>query len=94
MRGYRSVHFLNHARPFELFGEVTPVCVEVYETSGPLATFAHPETAVYVVGRSPEAQGTWRNRAPSRLFSSVSRRVFEMTVVAGGEDCVTSHRTG
>ena len=28
-------------------------------------------------GRSPEVQGTWRDRAPSRLFSLVPRRVFE-----------------
>lgn len=50
MKGYKSVHFVNHARPFELFGDVTPVCVEVYENSEPLTTFVHPENAVYVFG--------------------------------------------
>ena len=50
MKGYKSVHFVNHARPFELFGDVTPVCVEVYENSEPLTTFVHPENAVYVYG--------------------------------------------
>lgn len=50
MKGYKSVHFINHARPFELFRDVTPVCVEVYENSEPLTTFVHPESAVYVFG--------------------------------------------
>jgi tRNA(Leu) C34 or U34 (ribose-2'-O)-methylase TrmL len=50
MKGYKSVHFVNHARPLELFGDSTPVCVEVYENSEPLTTFAHPENAVYVFG--------------------------------------------
>ena len=50
MKGYKSVHFINHARPFELFGDATPVCVEVYENSEPLTTFAHPENALYVFG--------------------------------------------
>ena len=50
MKGYKSVHFVNHARPFELFEEVTPVCVEVYDNSEPLTTFVHPENAVYVFG--------------------------------------------
>ena len=48
--GYKSVHFINHARPFELFENVTPVCVEAYENSEPLTTFMHPENAVYVFG--------------------------------------------
>jgi hypothetical protein len=36
--------------------------------------------------RSPEAQGTWKNRAPSRLSSLVPRRVLESLGLAGGED--------
>ena len=36
--------------------------------------------------RSLESQSTRRNRALSRLFSSVPRRVFETGSVAGGED--------
>ena len=31
MKGYKRVQFLNHQRPLELFGDCTPVCVEVYE---------------------------------------------------------------
>lgn len=50
MKGYKSVHFVNHARPLELFVDVTPVCVEVYENSEPLTTFVHPENAVYLFG--------------------------------------------
>ena len=36
--------------------------------------------------RSLEAQSTRRYRAPSRLFSSIPRRVFENDGLAGGED--------
>lgn len=50
MKGYKSVRFVNHQRPFELFNDITPVCVEVYEQSEPLTTFDHPENALYVFG--------------------------------------------
>jgi tRNA(Leu) C34 or U34 (ribose-2'-O)-methylase TrmL len=50
MKGCKSVQFVNHTRPLELFRDVTPVCVEVYEKSEPLTTFVHPENAVYVFG--------------------------------------------
>ena len=50
MKGYKSVQFVNHERPFDLFAEGTPVCVEVYEQSEPLTTFEHPDDAVYVFG--------------------------------------------
>jgi tRNA(Leu) C34 or U34 (ribose-2'-O)-methylase TrmL len=50
MKGYKSVQFENHQRPFDLFDHFTPVCVEVYEQSEPLTTFEHPENALYVFG--------------------------------------------
>jgi len=50
MKGYKSVQFENHHRPFDLFDAFTPVCVEVYEQSEPLTTFEHPEDALYVFG--------------------------------------------
>ena len=50
MKGYKSVQFENHQRPFDLFEKFTPVCVEVYDLSEPLTTFEHPEDAVYVFG--------------------------------------------
>jgi len=50
MKGYKCVQFVNHQRPFVLFEEFTPVCVEVYENSEPLTTFDHPENAVYMFG--------------------------------------------
>jgi tRNA(Leu) C34 or U34 (ribose-2'-O)-methylase TrmL len=56
MKGYKSVRFINHARPFELFGTpFSPVCVEVFEHSEPLTTFDDPESAIYVFG--PEDGG-------------------------------------
>jgi tRNA(Leu) C34 or U34 (ribose-2'-O)-methylase TrmL len=50
MKGYKSVQFENAPRPFDLFEDFTPVCVEVYEQSEPLTTFEHPENAVYIFG--------------------------------------------
>jgi tRNA(Leu) C34 or U34 (ribose-2'-O)-methylase TrmL len=55
MKGYKSVRFSNDQRPFYLFEDLTPVCVEVFEQSEPLTTFEHPENAVYVFG--PEDGG-------------------------------------
>jgi tRNA(Leu) C34 or U34 (ribose-2'-O)-methylase TrmL len=55
MKGYKSVTFSNNQRPFYLFEDFTPVCVEVFEQSEPLTTFEHPENAVYVFG--PEDGG-------------------------------------
>lgn len=51
MKGYKSVQFENHQRPFDLFDHFTPVCVEVYEQSEPLTTFEHPENALSPVPR-------------------------------------------
>ena len=50
MKGYKHVRFMNHQRPFDVFADCTPVCVEVFENSEPLTTFEHPEDAVYVFG--------------------------------------------
>lgn len=55
MRGYKNVVFSNNPRPFYLFEDFTPVCVEVFEQSEPLTTFEHPENAIYVFG--PEDGG-------------------------------------
>ena len=55
MKGYKSVLFSNNQRPFYLFEDFTPVCVEVFDQSEPLTTFQHPENAVYVFG--PEDGG-------------------------------------
>lgn len=50
MKGYKSVEFVNHPRPLDLFRGATPVCVEVHENSEPLTLFEHPENAVYIFG--------------------------------------------
>jgi tRNA(Leu) C34 or U34 (ribose-2'-O)-methylase TrmL len=55
MKDYKSVRFRNHERPLELFGQCTPVCVEVFENSEPLTLFEHPDDAMYVFG--PEDGG-------------------------------------
>jgi tRNA(Leu) C34 or U34 (ribose-2'-O)-methylase TrmL len=50
MKGYKRVQFLNYQRPLDLFGESTPVCVEVHDNSEPLTLFEHPANAVYIFG--------------------------------------------
>ena len=50
MKGYASVEFCVSDRPFDLFPEATPVCVEILEASECLTNFEHPENAVYVFG--------------------------------------------
>lgn len=53
LRGFRSVRFQRHDRPFDLFPpHAIPICVEV-QPSQSLRTFEHPEppyTPVYIFG--------------------------------------------
>jgi hypothetical protein len=37
-------------RPFDLFPEATPVCIEVLESAECLTTFTHPTNPIYVFG--------------------------------------------
>jgi tRNA(Leu) C34 or U34 (ribose-2'-O)-methylase TrmL len=48
MKGYASVEFRVDDRPFDLFKEATPVCVELLETAECLTMFVPPP--VYVFG--------------------------------------------
>jgi hypothetical protein len=50
MKGYASVEFRVDDRPFDLFPEATPVCIELLETAECLTTFNHPPNPVYVFG--------------------------------------------
>src|SRR5262249_18857064 len=50
MKGYKTVQFLNAQKPLDVFENVTPGCVEVFEQSEPLTTFEHPENPVYIFG--------------------------------------------
>jgi len=51
MKGYRDVVILNDDRYFDRFSDhVTPVAVEVRNTSESLPNFAHPPNALYVFG--------------------------------------------
>src|SRR6202451_2034474 len=50
MRAYKDkVELIRNDRPFDLVSGV-PIAVEVSPTAQPLATFTHPEDAVYVFG--------------------------------------------
>jgi tRNA(Leu) C34 or U34 (ribose-2'-O)-methylase TrmL len=58
MKGYRDVTWVNHDRPFDIFGEHNhsqPICIEIHPGSMPLIDFVHPTDAVYVFG--PEDGG-------------------------------------
>jgi tRNA(Leu) C34 or U34 (ribose-2'-O)-methylase TrmL len=51
MKGYRDVSMIQHDHPFDQFpNTVTPVAIEVRESSETLLDFEHPEHAVYVFG--------------------------------------------
>ena len=50
MKGWKSVQLFNHDRPLEFFENVVPVCLEITPGAEDLATFEHPENAVYVFG--------------------------------------------
>lgn len=50
MKGYASVEFCVNDRPFDLFPDATPVCVELLESAECLTTFTHPANPVYVFG--------------------------------------------
>lgn len=50
MKGYKSVYWEANKRPFDLFPDAIPVCVELVPHAENLAQFSHPEKAVYVFG--------------------------------------------
>jgi len=50
MKGYAAVEFCMNDRPFDLFPEAVPVCVELLDSAECLTTFVHPPNPVYVFG--------------------------------------------
>ena len=50
MKGYNKVDFSRFNKPLNLFGDVTPVCIEIGPSTENLAVFDHPDNAVYVFG--------------------------------------------
>ena len=67
MKGYKSVVFSNNQRPFYLFEDFTPVCVEVFEQSEPLTTFEHPEKG----GLRVRTRRRWRAAGHRGFVSSI-----------------------
>lgn len=55
MKGYRDVQFHHDERFFDATEELTPVAIEVRETSQNLLDFEHPKNPLYVFG--PEDGG-------------------------------------
>ena len=50
MKGYKDVYWETNKRPFDVFPNAIPVCVELVPHAENLANFDHPENAVYVFG--------------------------------------------
>lgn len=50
MKGYKDVYWETNNRPFDLFPDSVPVCVELVPHAENLAQFEHPGNAVYVFG--------------------------------------------
>lgn len=50
MKGYRDVYWEMNQRPFDLFPDAIPVCIELVPNAENLVTFEHPENAVYIFG--------------------------------------------
>jgi len=50
MKGYKDVYWENNDRPFDLFTDAEPVCIELVPHAENLTFFDHPERAVYVFG--------------------------------------------
>ena len=50
MKGYKDVYWETNERPFDLFPDAVPVCVELVPHAENLASFDHPEKALYVFG--------------------------------------------
>jgi hypothetical protein len=69
MKGFSDVQLVLEDRPFDYFGKVTPVAVELLEGSENLLTFEHPENAVYIFG--PED-----GSIPGPVRKLCHRRVF------------------
>jgi hypothetical protein len=49
MKGFAAVEFCANDRPFDLFPDATPVCIELLDSAECLTTFTHPTNPVYVV---------------------------------------------
>jgi tRNA(Leu) C34 or U34 (ribose-2'-O)-methylase TrmL len=50
MKGFASVEFCGNDRPFDLFPDATPVCIELLDSAECLTTFIHPNNPIYVFG--------------------------------------------
>lgn len=55
MKGYKSVDLIQFDYPFDAFNGVTPVAIELMDSSEKLVDFEHPINAIYVFG--PEDGG-------------------------------------
>jgi len=50
MKGYRDVNWMQTDKPFDMHPYLTPVSVELQPGAVSLASFEHPENALYVFG--------------------------------------------
>lgn len=50
MKGYSNVNWQMTERPFDLFPDAVPVCVDLLTNAGNIKYFEHPKNALYVFG--------------------------------------------
>ena len=89
MRAYKDkVELIRNDRPFDLVSGV-PVAVEVSPTAEPLATFTHPENAVYVFGPEDGSIPKVARRFCHRFVILPSDHCLNL---AAAVSCVLMHR--
>jgi tRNA(Leu) C34 or U34 (ribose-2'-O)-methylase TrmL len=89
MRAYKDkVELIRNDRPFDLVSGV-PIAVEVSPTAEPLATFTHPEDAVYVFGPEDGSVPKVARRFCHRFLIIPSDHCLNL---AAAVSCVLMHR--
>jgi tRNA(Leu) C34 or U34 (ribose-2'-O)-methylase TrmL len=69
MKAYADVDVIRADQPLRAFdSSVTPVAVEVLRSAEPLATFEHPENAVYIFGPEDGGLSDWARRNAHRFL--------------------------
>jgi tRNA(Leu) C34 or U34 (ribose-2'-O)-methylase TrmL len=84
----QKVELIRNDRPFDLVSGV-PIAVEVSPTAEPLATFTHPENAVYVFGPEDGSVPKVARRFCHRFIIIPSDHCLNL---AAAVSCVLMHR--
>jgi tRNA(Leu) C34 or U34 (ribose-2'-O)-methylase TrmL len=79
MKAYGDVDVIRCDEPLRAFGAgVTPVAVEISRSAEPLATFEHPDNAVYLFGQEDGGLPDWARRNSHRFLIIPSRHCLNL----------------